>query len=61
MNEQKPIYCPLCNKLLDRRELRSDEIFKKHCGECGIDIVYEVNVSLKVFTEVKPEVKSKIK
>ena len=53
MDNQKPIYCPQCNKLLDKRELRDGELIKKHCDACGIDIVFEVKISLKTYLESK--------
>jgi phage FluMu protein Com len=51
MNGQKTIYCPRCNKLLDKKDVSDGELFKKHCDACGIDIVYEVKVELKVYVE----------
>ena len=52
MNTQKPIYCPKCNKLLDKRELNDGELIKKHCEKCGIDWIFEVEITLKQYKEL---------
>jgi len=52
---QKPIYCPDCNTLLDKREMSDGEIIEKYCSKCKINWVFVVKVELKPYKEYKKE------
>jgi phage FluMu protein Com len=49
------IHCPVCGKLLDKRELQDGELIEKYCPDCKINFVFVVSVVLKVFKEYKKE------
>jgi phage FluMu protein Com len=58
MTQQKPIHCPKCGKLLDKRELNDGEIIQKYCPDCKINWVFVVETNLKSFKEYKKEEKT---
>ena len=55
MNNKHNIHCPICNELLDKREMTDGETIEKYCPKCKINWVFVVSVTLKAYKEYEKE------
>ena len=51
MNQQHNIHCPDCNEILQKREVSDGELIECYCSKCKKDIIYKVEIKLRIFTE----------
>ena len=55
------IHCPKCNKKVDEREFKDQEIIKKHCDVCNLDFWVLAEIELRTLVKFNTSEETKEK